>query len=144
MCSSPSHRHTLTLFTERVAPRALSSKYGSRAENSPPPLLFSHPQPLSTREGQECQSSTVQPGTVWKKNYPLLIFYYFSLFLFILEDYCGNGIVVVSSTCVILLTVKIKPQINTQNHKKAGMSQQCEHTDLIVFVTSESVVAAVQ
>lgn len=41
------------LFTERVAPGASSSKYGSKIEISPPPLLFSHPW-LSTREGQEC------------------------------------------------------------------------------------------
>lgn len=34
--------HTLTLFTEQVAPGDLSSKYGSQTENSPPPLLFSH------------------------------------------------------------------------------------------------------
>lgn len=137
--------HTLMLFTEQVAPGDLSSKYGSQTENSPPPLLFSHPslsEPEKARNVRAAQFNPVQSEiTYLSSSTYLLLFFSVNIFPFsvsVAECCYGNSIVMVSSTCD-LIGCEAKPQVKTSNHKSwSGVSKQCWDTDLIVFMTSES------
>lgn len=62
----PPHTHTLMLFTEPVAPEALSSKYGRK--NSPPPLPFSHPSLPVPEKARNVGAAQFNPAQSKKKN----------------------------------------------------------------------------
>lgn len=78
--------HTYScLFTELLAPGALSSKYGSQSDSSPPPLLFSPPglrRPGMLEQQFNPTTGWINISILLSSSLIILVFFFISLIFF--------------------------------------------------------------